>query len=137
MGNSPVDRQIAALAARQLTRKQLLALGLTPAEIDHRVKLGRLIVVHRGVYAVGHPRTEPLARLKAATLAGGPAAVISFSSAAFLWGLTKRLATPLELTVKTDRRIDARQSGTPAPSNSAPRPTRRLPAPAQRHRCHY
>ena len=32
-------------------------------------------------------------------LAGGPEAVLSHSSAAFLWGLSKRLVLPLELTV--------------------------------------
>jgi very-short-patch-repair endonuclease len=108
MDNFQVDRTIAALAARQyghVTREQLLEAGLTRGLIDTRLKKGRLIQVHRGVYAVGHRRIEPLARAKAAVLAGGPGAILSFSSAAFLWGLTTRLALPPELTVKKDRRI--------------------------------
>ena len=62
MGNSPIDRQIATLAARQhghVTREQLLALGLSARAIEYRIELGRVIIVHRGVYAVGHAAPSP------------------------------------------------------------------------------
>jgi very-short-patch-repair endonuclease len=95
------------LAARQyglVTRGQLIELGLTRGAIEHRIKIGRLIVVHRGVYAVGHRRTEPLAVAAAAVLTGGPGAVLSHSSAAFLWGLMKHWQEPAEITLAVDRR---------------------------------
>ena len=66
------DQVIARLASTQhgvLSRRQLLAAGITGRQIDHRLQTGRLHAVHRGVYAVGHrPRTD-LARWMAATLA--------------------------------------------------------------------
>ena len=157
MVNFPTDRDIGALAVRQeghVTRQQLLDLRLTPAEIDYRVKLGRLVPAYRGVYAIGHRRTAPLARLKAAVLAGGPEAVISFSSAVFLWGLAKVLALPIELTVKGDRRIDGlriHRSTTltnkdvttrasalpppPGPSSTTPRATTTTTSPAPSTTC--
>src|SRR5687767_4040372 len=52
-----VDRAIARLATRQdgvVERRQLVALGVSAAAIDHRVRTGRLILLYRGVYTVGH-----------------------------------------------------------------------------------
>src|SRR5262245_61257184 len=74
-----VDARIAALATRQdgvVQRAQLIALGLSAAAIDHRVRTGKLIVIHRGVYAVGHAALSDRGRLRAALLAGGPTAAI-------------------------------------------------------------
>src|SRR5918997_845301 len=68
-----VDARIAILATRQdglVSRAQLIALGLPAAAIDYRVRVGRLIVVHRGVYAVGHTALSDRARLRAALMTG-------------------------------------------------------------------
>src|SRR3954470_24637919 len=59
--NSPpsVDVFIAAIATRQhglIALVQLLALGLTRSAVTKRERAGRLHRIHRGVYAVGHPR---------------------------------------------------------------------------------
>jgi hypothetical protein len=70
----PADAAIAAIAARQhgvIARIQLMRLGLGRKAIDHRVKLGRLHVIHRGVYAVGHARLTIHGRWMAAVLASG------------------------------------------------------------------
>jgi very-short-patch-repair endonuclease len=79
---------IAALAARQygvVSRLQLLAIGLTPKMIRVRIEAGRLHVLHRGVYAVGHTRVCQEGRWLAAVLACGEGAVLSHRSAAALW----------------------------------------------------
>ncbi len=90
MSRQTEDR-IAGLAARQhgiVTRAQLLASGLSPPAIRHRVRGGRLCPLHRGVYRVG-PIQAPHAREMAAVLAGGPGALLSHLSAAVLHGLMK------------------------------------------------
>ncbi len=81
---------IARLAEAQhgvVARWQLLLEGLTTAEIRWRLETGRLHVVHRGVYAVGHPRLGPRGRWMAAVLALGEGAVLSHRAAAALWSL--------------------------------------------------
>lgn len=50
------------------------------------MRVGRLHVVHRGVYAVGHGALAEHGRLLAAVLALGDGAVLSHISAAMLWG---------------------------------------------------
>jgi very-short-patch-repair endonuclease len=85
-----------------VTRSQLLDAGLARATIDRGVKAGRLIVVHRGVYAVGHLPPSPHARTMAALLACGDKAVLSHRSAAHLWGLI-RYHGPIEVTAPTKR----------------------------------
>ena len=108
VGDKPnLDVEIAQIAAPQhgnVTRSQLLALGLPTSSIDYRVRLGRLHRVHRGVYAVGRPPTAPLERAAAAVLACGPRAALSHSSAMTLWGFWKRWDLPFEVTVAGDRR---------------------------------
>jgi very-short-patch-repair endonuclease len=71
--------------------------------IDRWVKSGRLIAIHRGVYAVGHFPPSPHAKTMAALLACGPRAVLSHRSAAALWGLI-RYDGPTEVTAPTKRR---------------------------------
>jgi len=101
------DRSIAAVAGLQhenITRRQLLRIGLTPEAIRHRVRTGRLFLVHPSVFSVGRPPKTPLERAAAAVLACGPGAALSHGSAMSLWGLDKRWHTPFEVVVPGDRR---------------------------------
>jgi very-short-patch-repair endonuclease len=83
-----LDEVIGALAGRQhgvVGRAQMLAAGLTVRAIDHRIQTGRLHLLYRGVYAVGHQVLSQRGRWMAATLATG--GVLSHRSAAALWGI--------------------------------------------------
>lgn len=104
-----IDRKIAALARRQrgyVKRTQLLALGVSSQGIQRRIKLGRLIPVYAGVYAVGHLPTLPQDRAVGALLACGEDAVLSHSTAAAAWGIFKRWEMPFEVIAPTARRRD-------------------------------
>jgi very-short-patch-repair endonuclease len=85
------------------TREQLLSAGLSPETIKRWLRNGRLIPLHRGVYAVGHLPPSPHAKTMAALLACGPTAVLSHRSAAKLWGLL-RYDGPIEVTADNTRR---------------------------------
>jgi very-short-patch-repair endonuclease len=105
--HEPLDRLIAERAARRhgyVTRQQLLDLGVGASAIKRRLRAGRLIRVHAGVYAVGHVPTTPVARAAAAVLACGESAVLSHGSAAALWGFQKRWPEPIEVTTPTHHR---------------------------------
>jgi very-short-patch-repair endonuclease len=83
---------VAALAHRQhgvVSMTQLRAAGLRSGAIEWRVHRRRLHRIHRGVYAVGHPRLTPRGRLWAAVLACGgvDAAALSHRTAAAIWDL--------------------------------------------------
>ena len=98
---------VARIAGAQhgcVTRSQLLDAGLNARAIDRRLERGRLIRLHRGVYAVGHVPPSPYASAMAAVLACGPGAVLSHRAAAALWGLIRWPPT-LEVTAPTDRRV--------------------------------
>lgn len=101
-----MERQIRRLAESQhghVTRAQLLGFGLGRTAIHHRVRTGRLIPIHAGVYGVGQRPATPVARAAAAVLACGDSAVLSHGSAAALWGLRRGWTQPLEVTVTRDR----------------------------------
>jgi very-short-patch-repair endonuclease len=114
------DRELAALAARQhgvVSRRQLAALGLSDARIDHRVARAALHRLHRGVFAVGHPAVTREGAWMAAVLAAGPGAVLSHRSAAALWGIRDSSRSPTEvITPRHCRRpgIDAHRIALPA-----------------------
>ncbi len=102
-----VDRAIDRVARRQggfIKREQLVRLGLTVHQIEYRIRIGRLIPVYRGVYAVGHLPRLPVDRAHGALLACGPTAVLSHRSAASLWGFYADWRLPFEVTVAEDRR---------------------------------
>jgi predicted transcriptional regulator of viral defense system len=102
-----LDRLLAELAERQhgvIARRQLLRLGFTRDEIDYRVGIGRLYVVHRGVYAVGHKRITLDGRRMAAVLACGNEAVLSHRDAGAAHGIRQCNRRVFEVTVPRKQR---------------------------------
>jgi very-short-patch-repair endonuclease len=100
-----VDRVAASLCGRQhgvIARWQLLDVGMSRDAIQHRLNLGRLHLLYRGVYAVGHKPVNRESRWMAAVLACGPRAALSHRTAAANLGLRRRYDT-LEVTVPADR----------------------------------
>src|SRR5664279_4169374 len=96
-----VDRSIAALAATQygvVARAQLIELGVGESTIGRRVEAGRLHLLHRGIYAVGHTVLSQEGRWMAAVLACGPGAVLSHRSAAAHWGIRDHRGGPIDIT---------------------------------------
>jgi hypothetical protein len=83
-----------------VSREQLVASGLGPRTIRRRVEAGRLHVLHRGIYVVGHGRVTKKGDWMAGVLAGGERALLSHRSAATLWGLTTYKG-PVEVTAPT------------------------------------
>ena len=97
-----VERAAAVLAASQhgvVSRRQLRDRGLSSAAIGRRVTSGRLHLLHRGVYAVGHSAITDEGHWLAAVLAVGPRGVLSHYSAAALWGLADWDRRTPEVTV--------------------------------------
>ena len=82
--------QLAAGQAGVVSRTQLLALGVTSHQVDRGVQIGWLAEVHRGVYCVGHARSDWPSRHHAALLASGSTAALFRSSA----GLVHDLPAP-------------------------------------------
>jgi hypothetical protein len=96
------DREVAALAARQggvVRHAQLRELGLTQRVIQRRRAAGRLIDLHRMVYAVGHSGLSPTGRRLAAVWAYGPKAALSHRSAAAAWNLRAGGGNRLDVTL--------------------------------------
>jgi very-short-patch-repair endonuclease len=96
---TPVDLAVGRVAARQggvVSVAQLHEAGLGRGAIHARTVAGRLVRLHRGVYAVGHSQLTPLGWRWAAVLAcGGPGlAALSHRSAAAVWDLLPSPARP-------------------------------------------
>jgi very-short-patch-repair endonuclease len=119
-----VEMVIARLATRShgvVTRRQLLAAGVSDDEIEHRVAKGALLREHRGVYRVGHRAPSVEARYLAAVLACGEGALLSGRAAGHLWGLIKGAAPAPEVITRTERRIPGvttRRSRTMRPADA-------------------
>lgn len=92
-----------ALVRRQhgvISRQQLIDAGYSADAIRHRVAIGRLHPLHRGVYAVGRPDVSQHGRWMAAVLAAGRDAVVSHVSAAGLWGIRPIAPGPVHVSVR-------------------------------------
>lgn len=97
------DARLADLATRQhgvVSARQLARLGFSSSAIGRAVERGRLRRVYRGVYVVGHERSDWHCRCMAALLAAEPA-VASHFSAAWLWGLLRSRAETIHVTTTT------------------------------------
>ena len=96
------DAAVAQIAFNQhgvVTFEQLRDAGLGAGAINLRVRNGRLHRLHRGVFAVGHPRISREGRWLAAVLALGEGAVLSHVSAAALWGIRHSSSAYVHVTV--------------------------------------
>jgi hypothetical protein len=78
-----------------------MGLGYSTAAVRRAATGGRLHRIHRGVYAVGHILKSPHTDCMAAVLACGQGALASHSTAAWLWGIAPRLATPVHVSLST------------------------------------
>lgn len=108
-------REISDLATRQhgvVSAPQLRSLGYSKKLVMYECRRGRLHVLHRGVYAVGHRRLTWHGRCWAAVL-GAEAneidevvwpAVASHGSAAYLWGLYRFAPETIDVTAAIRRR---------------------------------
>jgi very-short-patch-repair endonuclease len=86
------DERVAEIASRQhgaISSRQIYDAGLSRDAVLERRRAGRLHVLHRGVYAVGHIAPSNERRWMAAALALGDGAVLSHRSAAALWELLR------------------------------------------------
>jgi very-short-patch-repair endonuclease len=88
-----------------VTRAQLLGAGVTLAELEHRMRTGALIRVHRSVYRVGHRAPSLEARYLAAVWACGEQALLRGRAAAHLFGVLKGAAPAPEVMAPTERRV--------------------------------
>lgn len=96
-----LDAVLAYLAERQhgvVARWQLLRLGFGGGAIDMRVKRGRLHLIYRGVYAVGHSVISKQGWWVAAVLAGGEDAVLSHGDAGEGWSIHRSGGSRVEIT---------------------------------------
>src|SRR4051794_4583992 len=91
-------RGLAELAREQhgvVSICQLRELGYSDGSLRHDLGTGRLHPVFHGVYAVGNPALSQHGECLAAVLSCGDGTVLSYRSAAWLWGLTSRFARPI------------------------------------------
>jgi very-short-patch-repair endonuclease/predicted transcriptional regulator of viral defense system len=107
----PWSKELWELVRRQhgvVARTQLLALGLSGDAIAHRISIGRLHPLWRGVYAVGRPEVGRHGQLMAAALSCGPTALLSHGCAASLWEI---LPWEIGIDVVVPYRVARRRAG--------------------------
>jgi len=97
--------QLAITQHGVLSREQALTAGISVRAIDGRVASGRWRALYRGVYLAIPFGESWRQRLMAAVLHGGPSALASHRAAASLWQLDGFEPAPLEISVKSGRRI--------------------------------
>jgi hypothetical protein len=81
----------------------LMAVGFGREAIRHRIAIGRLHPVHRGVYAVGRPNLTREGHWMAAVLACEPNSALSHLSAAALWGFAAERGGRIDVSVRRGR----------------------------------
>ncbi len=103
----PRDRieRLASSTHGVVNRAQLLAAGLTEAQIKRRLRSGELLQEYRGVYRVGHRAPSVEARYLAAVWACGSGALLSGRAAGHLLGIIAIPPSMPEVTAPTERRV--------------------------------
>jgi hypothetical protein len=102
------ERVIARLASQThgvVTWSQLLRAGISEDEIRHRLRIGALIRIHRGVYRVGHRAPSVEASYIAAVFACGHGALLCGRAAAYLHGMIRGGPPPPEVIATVKRKL--------------------------------
>lgn len=100
-------RLVAQLAACQhgvVARWQLRDGGFSDSAVNEWIDRSRLIVVHRGTFAVGRRPLTVAGRCMAGVLTGGRRAALSDRPAAWMWDLRDSIGGPVHVVVPTERR---------------------------------
>jgi uncharacterized protein DUF559 len=90
-------RELAECQHGVVAWRQLIGLGLGKDLIHQRMRSGQLLKLHCGVFSVGHRKIGRNGEWLAAVFAAGPGAVLSYGSAAHLWGI-RGSHGPIEVT---------------------------------------
>jgi hypothetical protein len=100
-----VETAIARLSRHRVVLRSVLhRIGLSDEQIRHRVRSGRLVRLHPGVYAVGPAQLDDAGRFRAAVLAGGEGALLAGRAACVWWGVVVGSPAELDVAVTTHRR---------------------------------
>jgi very-short-patch-repair endonuclease/predicted transcriptional regulator of viral defense system len=94
-----VISQVAAENHGVVTRRALLARGVPATLIDDRVRTRQLVLLHRGVYALGHAQLTQHGWWAAAVGAYPPPTALSHHSAAALWDIHDGPSRPIHVVV--------------------------------------
>ncbi len=97
--------ELARNAHGVVARADLLAAGLSPDEIRHRMRTGALLQAHPGVYRVGHQAPSTAADYLAAVRACGPRARLCGLAAAHDYGIWRGRAPRPEVVAPSERRV--------------------------------
>ena len=98
---------VAEVFARQhglVTAAQARALGITVDGVRHRVRTGRWVRVHHGVFRLAGSPATPVQTVLAAVLAAGEPAWASHFTSLACWGYPGFAAHPVEVCVPLERR---------------------------------
>jgi hypothetical protein len=104
----PVWRQVASDQAGVIARRQLLELGLTPAQTLTGLQAGRWHRAHPGVYATFTGPLPPLSLAWAAVLYAGAGAAAAGWTALWLAGLPGDPPEPVAVVIPADRKTAPR-----------------------------
>jgi hypothetical protein len=102
------EQRIASIARGQhgnVTHVQLRRAGLSRHEIAHRLAVGALLRIYRGVYRVGHAAPSVEADYMGAVLACGDGAALCELAAAHLLGIVIGKAPAAEVVTRGERRV--------------------------------
>jgi hypothetical protein len=100
------DWQIGEWAERNhgvVSRDELFAIGIGRGAVEHRLRSGRLRLVYRGVYAVGHAALTGRGRWLAAVKACGPGSALSHTGGAALSDLRRSSSAIIHVTTPNRR----------------------------------
>lgn len=91
--------KIAKVQFGVVSMAQLMTCGFSADGVERATRAGQLFRIHRGVYSVGFPPTDPNALWMAAALSCGPDAAVSHRSAGEASGLLRLRTGPVDVSI--------------------------------------